>query len=141
MPSDDQLISVKYEQDTDYVTEPYPYSMLCDPLTLSNGQVLSITLPQPHGQAMIAITPDRRYLYLSYQSDPPPGVDGPPIKGPDLAKMTELSLNTDSIGFDDVTRRRTLIFDQPGDYEFIIGEWLDGDEAPWQGYCRVHYTG
>ena len=125
----------------DRAMEPYPYSMLCDPLMLSSGQVLSITLPEPHGQDMIAITPDRRYLYLSYESDPPPGVDGPPIKGRDSAKMTKLSLNKDSIGFDDSIRHRTPIFDRPGDYEFIIGEWLDGDEAPWQGYCRVRYSG
>lgn len=117
----------------------YPYSMLCNPLRFSRDQTVNVLLPQPHGRAMVINTPDNRSLYISWESADAPEGHGPPIRGAVFESMTQISLNTESEGYDPERYVLDKVFRKPGNYEVIVGEWLDSDEAPWQGYCRVQY--
>lgn len=118
----------------------YPYSMACDPLQFADGQSVHIILPKPHGRSMVINTPDARSFYIAWDSGTNPEDSGPPVAGGTFEKMQMMTLGAATQGYDPERRRLGRIFNTPGDYEIIVGEWLDGDEAPWQGYCRVRYS-
>lgn len=118
----------------------YPYSMACDPLRLTEGQNVRVILPKPHGRSMVINTPDARSLYIAWDSGTYPQGSGPPLTGNIFEEMQTMSLGAATLGYDPESRRLGRIFIAPGDYEIIVGEWLDGDEAPWQGYCKVRYS-
>lgn len=121
--------------------DTYPFSMLCSPLLFSKDQSINITLPMPHGKAMVINTPNQGSFYISADGDEPAEGDSPPIKGSSFVTMKQISLDAQTKALNAFTGKTDRIFVKPGDYEIIVGEWLDGDEAPWQGYCRVHYSG
>jgi len=109
--------------------------MTCSPREVSDDTILTITLPYPHGDYLIALQPrEQGSIHIIY-----PWTDEPlHVSANEFVRLKTLTFKISAIRG---SRGKGLqkVFVTAGRYTLIVGEGIETESPLLQGWCRVTY--
>ena len=114
----------------------------CTPSILSKTQVLEIYMGPAHAGEMAVIAPDKEFFFIAYTLPDIQSQLRPILPSGIFKTIVAIKLSPDTFvahRWREGVTKYEKVFDQPGEYTFILGDRLETDAADGVEICKVTY--